>query len=437
MRVSSLYLLTYAPLRILSSTAAAATPAMGETPDPKLKLCHSKDEDYLHYVIPKRISLFESIKAQQIEESQRIGGESINIVVMVMESDLEGSERRDSYVVGNEIWAELSLVYRVQFASQAALAKLSCLWLRCHERQNLSKKKLGRENSCFGGADQLGDLGVDLGTTLLCIGRRVSYSYLLAYAPLCILSSTAAMRPAMGETPDPKLKSCHSKDEDYLHDVIPKRISLFESIKVQQTEERQRIDGESIKNPYAPLHILSSTTAERPAMGETPNPKLKPGHSKDKDYLHDVIPKRISLFEFIKAQQIEERQRIGGESIKRVSSSYLLAYAPLCILSSTAAARPVMGETPDPKLKPCHSKDEDYFHDIIPKRISLFESIKAQQIEERQRIGGESIKVTLPDGTVKEGKKWITSPLDIAKGISKSLAASALISQHAFQVQMW
>ncbi|KAF8380555.1 hypothetical protein HHK36_028043 [Tetracentron sinense] len=83
-------------------------------------------------------------------------------VVMVMESDLEGyEERRDSDVVGNEIWAELSLVYRVQFASQAALAKLSCLWLRCHERQNLSKKKLGRENSCSGGADQLGDLGVE------------------------------------------------------------------------------------------------------------------------------------------------------------------------------------------------------------------------------------------------------------------------------------
>ncbi|KAF8380556.1 hypothetical protein HHK36_028044 [Tetracentron sinense] len=117
---------------------------------------------------------------------------------------------------------------------------------------------------------------------------------------------------------------------------------------------------------------------------------------------------------------------------RRVSSSYLLIYTPLRILSSTAAAaRPAMGETPDPKLKPYHSKDEAYLQEIIPKRISLFESIKAQQIEERQRIGGESIKyvVTLPDGTVKEGKKWITSPLDIAKGISKSLAASALISQ--------
>ena len=30
---------------------------------------------------------------------------------------------------------------------------------------------------------------------------------------------------------------------------------------------------------------------------------------------------------------------------------------------------------------------------------------------------------------MKEGKKWVTSPLDVAKEISKSLAANALISQ--------
>lgn len=34
----------------------------------------------------------------------------------------------------------------------------------------------------------------------------------------------------------------------------------------------------------------------------------------------------------------------------------------------------------------------------------------------------------LLDGSVKEGKRWQTSPMDIAKEISKSLAANALIS---------
>ena len=38
-------------------------------------------------------------------------------------------------------------------------------------------------------------------------------------------------------------------------------------------------------------------------------------------------------------------------------------------------------------------------------------------------------RITLPDGTVKEGKRWATSPLDVAKGISKSLAANAIIAQ--------
>lgn len=38
-------------------------------------------------------------------------------------------------------------------------------------------------------------------------------------------------------------------------------------------------------------------------------------------------------------------------------------------------------------------------------------------------------RIKLPDGTIKEGKKWLTSPMDIAKEISVGLAASALIAQ--------
>lgn len=38
-------------------------------------------------------------------------------------------------------------------------------------------------------------------------------------------------------------------------------------------------------------------------------------------------------------------------------------------------------------------------------------------------------RITLPDGAVKEGRKWETVPLDIAKELSKSLAANALIAQ--------
>ncbi|XP_071706160.1 threonine--tRNA ligase, mitochondrial 1-like [Rutidosis leptorrhynchoides] len=90
-----------------------------------------------------------------------------------------------------------------------------------------------------------------------------------------------------------------------------------------------------------------------------------------------------------------------------------------------------MGKAANPAAKSSLKiiKDDVYYDSVIPKRIKLFESIKDQQIAHLQSISGDPIKVTLPDGTVKEGKKWETTPLDIAKELSKSLASNALISQ--------
>nr|XP_043612583.1 phosphatidylglycerophosphate phosphatase PTPMT2 [Erigeron canadensis] len=52
-------------------------------------------------------------------------------VVMVAESDLEGyTETFDSGFVCNSILVELSSACRAQFVSQAAISRLSCLWLR-------------------------------------------------------------------------------------------------------------------------------------------------------------------------------------------------------------------------------------------------------------------------------------------------------------------
>ncbi|MQL93392.1 hypothetical protein Taro_026027 [Colocasia esculenta] len=82
-----------------------------------------------------------------------------------------------------------------------------------------------------------------------------------------------------------------------------------------------------------------------------------------------------------------------------------------------------------PAKEPEGKKDEAYLDAVIQRRIRLFEAIQARQAAERESIGGEAIKITLPDGAVKEGKKWISTPLDIAKEISAGLAASALIAQ--------
>jgi hypothetical protein len=41
----------------------------------------------------------------------------------------------------------------------------------------------------------------------------------------------------------------------------------------------------------------------------------------------------------------------------------------------------------------------------------------------------EEITITLPDGSERKGKSWETSPLDIAKMLSKSLADRVVIAK--------
>nr|CAB3490479.1 unnamed protein product [Digitaria exilis] len=76
------------------------------------------------------------------------------------------------------------------------------------------------------------------------------------------------------------------------------------------------------------------------------------------------------------------------------------------------------------------ARDDSYLESVTDKRIRMFEEIQTRQALQRLNIGGEAIKVTiLPDGAIKEGKTWITTPMDIAKEISSGLAASCLIAQ--------
>lgn len=89
-------------------------------------------------------------------------------VVVVTESDLDGYDGSNkSGIVGNDIWAELSWVYKIHYSGQAALAKISCLWLRYHApNQGAAAEKLGREN-CLVDSNQMGPVGVDIPIYLL------------------------------------------------------------------------------------------------------------------------------------------------------------------------------------------------------------------------------------------------------------------------------
>lgn len=44
-------------------------------------------------------------------------------------------------------------------------------------------------------------------------------------------------------------------------------------------------------------------------------------------------------------------------------------------------------------------------------------------------------RVTLPDGSVIEGKRWESTPVDMARRVSKGLANSALVS--AVNDELW
>ncbi|XP_004489863.1 threonine--tRNA ligase, mitochondrial 1 [Cicer arietinum] len=100
------------------------------------------------------------------------------------------------------------------------------------------------------------------------------------------------------------------------------------------------------------------------------------------------------------------------------SSSSAAASAGFYSYSSTASSAMVV-----------HAKDESYLAATIPKRVRIFESIQAEQQIRRLSLSADPIKVTLPDGSVKEGKKWQTTPLDVAREISKNLANNALIAK--------
>jgi hypothetical protein len=64
-------------------------------------------------------------------------------------------------------------------------------------------------------------------------------------------------------------------------------------------------------------------------------------------------------------------------------------------------------------------------------RVAMFESIKAKYDAglEAAKIAGEGISIEMPDGSVREGVKGVTTPMDIALGISKGLAKKSVVAR--------
>ncbi|CAI2183453.1 16771_t:CDS:10 [Funneliformis geosporum] len=67
--------------------------------------------------------------------------------------------------------------------------------------------------------------------------------------------------------------------------------------------------------------------------------------------------------------------------------------------------------------------------EYLSHRIKLFEAWKAAHEEEIKKKSRVPITVTFPDGQTKEATAWETTPLDIAKAISKSLSERVVIAK--------
>lgn len=73
--------------------------------------------------------------------------------------------------------------------------------------------------------------------------------------------------------------------------------------------------------------------------------------------------------------------------------------------------------------------------DYIPHRVAMFEKLKREHEEFVAKQPRRPIKITMPDGGVRDGTAWETTPMEIAKAISSSLAQRVVISK--VEDQLW
>lgn len=72
---------------------------------------------------------------------------------------------------------------------------------------------------------------------------------------------------------------------------------------------------------------------------------------------------------------------------------------------------------------------EDPLPSYVQARLDIWTKLKALNDEKLAVTVNEPLKVTLPDGRICEGTTWKTSPFDIAKGISNSLANEIIVAK--------
>ncbi|KAI4315220.1 hypothetical protein L6164_028054 [Bauhinia variegata] len=125
-------------------------------------------QDYYHLMVRRTVTRAPManivVKASEATAaSQGLVTFDDSSVVVVTESDLEGYDPRiHSGTVANKIWTDLSIVYRVRVSGEAALSRISCLWLPYRTHQKISGEELSRESGCSLRTSHLDSISVDI-----------------------------------------------------------------------------------------------------------------------------------------------------------------------------------------------------------------------------------------------------------------------------------
>ena len=89
--------------------------------------------------------------------------------------------------------------------------------------------------------------------------------------------------------------------------------------------------------------------------------------------------------------------------------------------SKKPKSKPAAGATVDLELRPAPT--------FLEHRLSLFDKLWEEQRQSFSQKPREQINITLPDGKVHVGTSWETTPFEIARGISKSLAERTVVAK--------
>lgn len=75
------------------------------------------------------------------------------------------------------------------------------------------------------------------------------------------------------------------------------------------------------------------------------------------------------------------------------------------------------------------AKEMNPWPEFIQERLNLWDRLKKESDEALAAKVPEPIKVTLPDGAIKEGETWRTTPYMVAAGISQGLAEATIVAK--------